>query len=30
MAEQKLNGTHVGAGFEQVDGKRVAPTPHKE
>jgi hypothetical protein len=23
MAEQQLNGPHVGAGFEQMDGERV-------
>jgi hypothetical protein len=30
MAEQELNRAHVGAGFEQVYGKRVAAIPHAE
>jgi hypothetical protein len=30
MAEQQLNGADIGTRFKEVDGKRVAPTPHKE
>jgi hypothetical protein len=30
MAEQQLDGAHVSAGFQEVDGKRVPPIPHSE
>jgi hypothetical protein len=30
MAEQELNGSHVGAGFEQMDGESVALIPLTE
>jgi hypothetical protein len=30
MAEQELNRAQIGAGFQQMDGKGVSPTPHKE
>ena len=30
MAEQQLNRADVGAGFQEMDGERVAPIPDPE
>lgn len=30
MAEQQLDGTHIGAGLEEVGGKRVAQQVRRE
>jgi len=30
MAEEQLNGAHVGAGFQEMDGKSVTAIPVSE
>jgi hypothetical protein len=30
MAEQQLNRAQIGTGFQQMDGKGVAPIPYAE